>query len=165
MSVRKGRYGMSCQDVNNLYNKWGRKSHWGTIRYNGMWESFNDFLYWCSQNGYKKGLILRKKDSEKPHGPDNSYWYDKEADAEQHLQKLIARRSDKCQMCRECTKECDAHGGCKAWKDWFVMNWNKNIRIFRKLYTSEQQQTIRQKFQYEHPDMIREGIRFDGNTV
>jgi hypothetical protein len=52
--------------------------------------------------------------------------------------------------CRMYKKICPGNGGgCQAWKEWYVRNWNENINTHPE---------GRQKFQYEHPDLIREGI-------
>lgn len=55
--------------------------------------------------------------------------------------------------CKICDKACP-DGGCKAWRDWFVQNWNDNITI------APQEPRDRQFFRYEHPDLVREGIAY-----
>ena len=50
--------------------------------------------------------------------------------------------------CEFCTQECP-DSGCKAWRDWWVRNWNQNIHR-RKPAVRKQE-----SWQYEHPDRER----------
>lgn len=61
-------------------------------------------------------------------------------------------------FCRNCTRDdCPTNGdGCKAWETYFIDNWNKNI--MKSIGNHKKQ---RQFFQYEHPDLVREGIVFE----
>ena len=50
--------------------------------------------------------------------------------------------------------DCPDNGfGCPAWRKYFIDNWNKNIMVKPK--------KTRQFFQYEHSDLVREGIIFE----
>ena len=59
-------------------------------------------------------------------------------------------------FCRNCDRErcSNIWQGCPEWQDYFRKNWNENIRA-----KNSKAQT-RQFFQYEHPDLVREGIVF-----
>ena len=51
----------------------------------------------------------------------------------------------------------------KAWEDQFVKNWNENISISPKLQP-QPDPNERQVWQYEHPDLEREGLRFEHSS-
>lgn len=50
--------------------------------------------------------------------------------------------------CEACAQECPM-GGCKAWSEWWVQNWNQNIHRYVPPMP-------RRVWQYEHPDRVRE---------
>lgn len=64
--------------------------------------------------------------------------------------QYIDTESPFCRNCRRCS---NVWRGCPAWRKYFIDNWNKNIMVKPK--------KTRQFFQYEHPDLVREGIVFE----
>lgn len=153
----KEKFGFSPQEIENLYERWRK-----ILRYGSGWKTFDDFLQWASETGAEPGNQLRKRDSSLPHGPDNSYWY-----ARPPYQP--AKKNDAVSpFCQGCTRECPKGGlGCKAWQDYFVDNWNRNIFRNRKQAEpkpAEPKPETREYFRYEHPDLVREGITFEHVT-
>lgn len=65
-----------------------------------------------------------------------------------------------CAICSQ-RKVCDrVHFGCADYRQWYVENWNENIRRVPQART--QKKTV---FAYEHPDLIREGITWQKKTT
>ena len=158
MTKYNDRYGIPGAEVANLRKRWHR------MKDDAVFADFDSFVLWASQNGYRKGLELRRYDPGKPHGPENSFYYSKEAaDQAAKLEKerqKAERMANPVECCRGCEKECPGDGGgqgCKVWRDWFVKNWNEKIRIRPKLQAPVEDGK-RQFFRYEHPDLVREGI-------
>ena len=60
------RYGVSGTEIENLRRRWAR------IKDDCTWYSFDDFLYWCSQQNYQPRMVLVKRLKSMPHGPENS---------------------------------------------------------------------------------------------
>lgn len=139
-------YGMPAAEIRNLRSRWRKK-----ISGDCTWKSFNAFAAWCGRNGYRKGLHLVKRYFDLPHGPGNSY-FGKSEDADTGEEENISS------FCNGCIRVCPGSGaGCTEWREWFVKNWNQNIHIPIK----GEEKKIRQAFQYEHPDLEREGLRFE----
>lgn len=133
-----------------LVNAIGKRWDLGLLAGSG-WTDRESWIRWAYENGYKKGYHLGKFDDRKPHGPENSFFYESEAKMESD-RKAKARN-----LCSECTLPCPAEG-CAQWREWFVKNWDKNI--YRKPNNALKEETERKVrfFQYEHPDLVREGI-------
>lgn len=65
-------------------------------------------------------------------------------------------------LCAECFRECPGDGGgCKEWKEYFVKNWDQNIHR-KKIEHIIEDQSKRCAWQYEHPDLVGEGIVWTG---
>ena len=63
-------------------------------------------------------------------------------------------------FCKRCgIKKRHCLDGCSEWKQWWIKNWNTNICV--KPVTEEPPK--REKFKYEHPDLVREGITWTGS--
>lgn len=156
MKHRKGRYGIPGKEVDNLCCRWDR-----TVSKDCDWENVDAFIFWCSVNGYKPGLKLGRINQYQPHGPGNSFWYDQEELEKQRKEQEIAQREG---FCQNCAKTCPNRGnGCDEWKQHYVKNWNQNISTSKKLRRNQPSVTHQEtceKFVYEHPDLIREGIIF-----
>jgi hypothetical protein len=52
--------------------------------------------------------------------------------------------------CEGCQKACPENG-CAEWRHWFRENWSKSI-----CRRANAEPPVRQCFQYEHPDRVRE---------
>ena len=134
----------------NLYRRY--KSL--TMRHETLWEDFYDFAMWAKESGYFKRAFLRRKNPEKPYGPENAYW--------SHSPEAKERYSEKntyvpafCQKCKIRNPEhCE---GCKGWRENYIRNWNENIRrdVAEELLSTPK----RQCFTYEHPDLVRDKMR------
>ena len=99
----------------NLRKRWNEG-----LRGYSTWESFEAFAAWAAATRARKGQHLAKHDESKPHGPENSYWMEP--------MKLRPRERPDSPFCFGCAKECPGHGGgCEAWREYFVRNWNRNI--------------------------------------
>lgn len=143
------RYGLDALDVSNLRRRWCR-----TVRDDCTFECFDDFLLWCSDNGYQKSYELRRRNVFQPHGPGNSYFWSAKEEKEEKAEETKSEKPDS-QFCRNCQKECTNSMGCADWQKWFIKNWNDRISISPKLRGNVQ---VRSTWQYVHPDLIREGI-------
>lgn len=116
------------------------------------WKSFDEFVSWSIQNKWRTGKALYKLDERKAHGPDNSYWYLKH-------NEVPASENPICLACER--NYCPGNDiGCKQWRDSWIKNWNENICIH---IPEKKEQQKREVFQYEHPDLVREGIVFEPN--
>ena len=67
-SVYKERYGISGADVTHLIRRFYRYFR------DSDWQSADDFVRWCSENGWQKGLRLYRRNKNRIHGPDNSFF-------------------------------------------------------------------------------------------
>lgn len=54
-----------------LNNKW---LHMRKRDHVAEWDNRNVFYDWCAKSGYREGLMLCRKEKDKPYGPDNCYW-------------------------------------------------------------------------------------------
>lgn len=70
--------------------------------------------------------------------------------AKQEAAEKAKRDEYRSGPCIGCEKTCLE--GCARWNEWFVKNWDENIR------KAAPKQDNRDCFRYEHPDLIREGI-------
>ena len=61
-----------------------------------------------------------------------------------------------CENCSSHSETCEKNKGCPKWRKQFIENWNENICIKPKVMH-------REAFLYEHPDLEREGIVFEGS--
>lgn len=174
MSFNISRYGIPRDEIKRLNTRWNRRIN---DRHDSGWECFDEFLRWCTENGYASGKILTRHNRQLPHSPENSYWVNNrrelvyrksETGTKTKERKPRAEKPEKepenesvvISFCKECGKKCTNNGsGCNQWKEWFVKNWNQNICIKPKPMLPPEPKG-RQVFQYEHPDLMREGIIF-----
>ena len=157
-SVYKDRYGIPGADVTNLVRRFYRSL------YDSDWENADAFIRWCSENGWKSGLRLCRRDTSKPQGPDNSFFKTPEMTVK-GMAADIRRRKEERKMvvspfCEGCTEECRGGVGCERWKQYFVKNWNKYIHVPKVKPVVQEKPMV---FRYEHPDRVREGIVFEGS--
>ena len=157
MKKYKERYGISADDVNYLLNRFYRYLR------NSDWRNGDDFVRWCSENGFQKGLRLCRIDTSIPNGPENSFFKEPKM-TKRAIRDDIRRRKEERKnlispFCEGCQKECsNIAAGCDEYQKWWVENWNRNIRIAKPV-VKEEPNTV-QFFRYEHPDLVREGIVF-----
>lgn len=150
------KYGDIPRDiVKTLADRWQK----GKLKESG-WPDCESWVKWAYANGYQKSYHLGKFDDTKPHGPDNSFFY--------NLVKKLPEGEEReagCEFCQDCKNICPGHGnGCSAWREWFVRNWNENIcrKPKRRAKLKIEPERNRQFFRYEHPDLDREGIVWTG---
>lgn len=154
MSIRKGIFGFSSTETRNLY-----RVFW-SIKDDCEWNNHKEFIEWASRFGYTKGRHLIKIDPSKKHGPDNSMYYDPVAAAKERQEKRNEYVTYRSPFCESCEKEnCLTNGslGCLAWREYWVKNWNEKIYVPPK---EPEKSNTKRFWQYEHPDLVREGICF-----
>lgn len=148
------RYGLSSDEVMIM------KAKFQKVRQSGAtdWENVDQFCRWAVEEGYKPGMRLRAHCSFEPHSMDNSYFaYPGETQPERHA-TFIDSESPFCKQCSR--EECNTMAyGCKSWRDYFMKNWDENI--CRKGRPAAR--FAEEVFRYEHPDLVREGILFEGS--
>ena len=155
--VNKDRYGISGPDVTNLIRRFYR------YFLDSDWERADDFVKWCSENGWQKGLRLCRFDTSKPHGPENSYFKSPEMNAVKKAdirRRKEERKNGESPFCKGCTEGCREGVGCERWRQHFIMNWNKNIHVPSEKPVVQKGPTV---FRYEHPDLVKEGIVFENS--
>lgn len=156
--VYKDRYGISGADVTHLIRRFYR------YFLDSDWERADDFVKWCSENGWKKGLRLCRADTSKPHGPENSFFKTPEMTvkgiAADNRRRKEERKALVSPFCEGCTEECKKAIGCERWQQYFCKNWNQNISIAKPV--PKEDPNAKQYFRYEHPDLVREGIVWTG---
>lgn len=159
MSNYRPRYGIPGKEVENLAKRWSAHDK------GRNWETADAFIRGCSENGYKKGIMLRRYDPDKPHSPDNSFFGEPTREVVQkRREKKQNTKGIKSPFCENCQKVCPASGsgGCDAWQDYFQKNWDQNIHIAPKKPVTVVKEGP-SVFRYEHPDLVREGIVFEGS--
>ena len=156
----KDRYGISGPDVTHLIRRYYRYFR------DSDWERADDFVKWCSENGWERGLRLCRIDKAKPHGPDNSFFKPRELTKKAQLQDNRRRKEERKNLvspfCEGCTTGCrNTAIGCDEYRAWWEKNWDQNICIAQQV--PKQEPGARRVFRYEHPDLVREGIVFVGS--
>lgn len=141
-------YGVEKVIVKNLRQRWRRG-----LEGDNEWEDFEEFVAWALMIGCRKGEALRKIDPEKPHGPDNSYFYNGKEVARAVKEKIMRDRDIRSPFCVDCTKaSCPANGnGCRAWQRRWIDNWNNRISTRQPETTPGK----REMFRYWHPEEKR----------
>jgi hypothetical protein len=92
------------------------------------WKSFDEFLLWC-KGTWDPGMTLRRIDEELPYGPSNCIWV--------------------------------PMSGSEDYRKRMASKWDSIMAPIRRRYQQEIQEAKNRKreyFQYEHPDLVREGI-------
>lgn len=153
MGVCKPMFGFDGKETKNL------RARYRKIRDDCEWPSIEAFLLWAKESGYKTGMYLRKYGESLPHGPENSFWNTKTSQGAK--QRYIESLKNNCEFCNGCQEDCPKTGlGCKEWADYWKENWNKNIYVPP---VKPPEPVKQQFFCYEHPDLVREGIVFEGS--
>lgn len=160
-SEYKPRHGLSGLDVTNLIRRFYRRL------YDSGWETADEFVKWCSENGYASGLRLCRNDTSKPHGPDNSFFKtpkNTRAIRQDIRRRKLERKNLVSPFCEGCKTGCrNTAIGCDEYRAWWEKNWNQNICVAPKKPEPKFPAEGPQVFRYEHPDLVREGIVFEGS--
>ena len=123
------------------------------------WVDSDAFLAWAQNSGYFKGAYLLKLDHRKRYGPGNAYWSETFASSPRGPVAEIVNESPFCQNCGiQLPERC---GGCDEYRKWYAQNWDNNIHQDLNAWIAANQPKVeepetREKFQYEHPDRMRE---------
>ena len=160
MSHYKPRYGIPGSEVENLAK---RKN---AIEGGENWDSFDDWVRWCSENGYQKGIALRRYDPDKPHSPENSFFGEPAKEIiKKRKQKKQETKEIQSPFCEKCEKECPGNGsvGCYEWQEYFINNWNQEFYVAPPEPEKKVDPDKPMIFRYEHPDLVREGILFESS--
>lgn len=141
----KPKYGLTTTDIERL------RCRYRALRLEEGFGSLDKFLRFASESGYEPGMVLHRRNPREPHSEDNSVFC---ASVNREKYKNI-----NCSNCEEamCT---DPGRGCSAYRRAWIENWNKHI-YFKKSEQPVDRNVTR--FRYEHPDLEREGITFNGN--
>lgn len=149
-----GRHGLTGTDVRNLSARY--------YKIESTWKTKDDFIKWAGKHGYQKGRFLRRYDEDMPHGPDNSYWYSRTDEKNDVKRRKDFRRDNVSEFCQSCDKKCPSQG-CVEYRQWWSKNWNQTLHR-KKEVQPEPQEGVTRVWQYEHPDLVREGICFIAET-
>ena len=112
---------------------------YGTMNKRGypvLFETFSDLWNWAIDNGWDYGKRIDRIDEESPWSKENCFIYETTMQ-EEYRQMLINK-------------------------------WNKMVEPIRERFKEELAEIERRKpkptefFRYEHPDLVREGIVFEG---
>jgi hypothetical protein len=148
MPIIESKFGMTFEEVRAARERWRK------IANDCEWETFDDYLQWMVASGWSKGKHLRKRNFDLPHGPQNSIWVtaDKEhmAEVASSIPNVGNPHCDACE--KNGTDACDGYG-CAEWRTYFQENWDRNIHKNVPMQHGDG----REFYQYEHPDLIREG--------
>lgn len=147
----KTQNGFTCREMDILRKKYQM------LRDNSDFGSFENFLKFCAESGYKQGYMIFRHDKSKPHSDVNSYFvYRKPPVKTTKINKEDNASPTPKSPCESCKLECSIQiSGCAEWRVWFQKHWDEFIHQDLK---SETEKKGREFFQYEHPDLQREGI-------
>lgn len=145
------RYGISVQEVNNLHRRFLR------LKLAEGFGTFDDFLKWCSENEYEQDKELRRYDDHEPHGPENSFFFQKNRKTDNPKKPGPKETGVTSPFCQGCEKSCPGDG-CNAYKKWWVDNWNEHISTSPKLLPEPEPDDKRRVWRYHHPDDVRRAM-------
>ena len=98
------------------------------------WKNFEEFLRWCKAT-YEPGTSLHRIDESKPYSPENC--------------------------------ECKPMTNSVQYRKHLADQWDRIMQPIRERYEKQirevQERKVQQYFRYEHPDLVREGIVFEGS--
>lgn len=162
----KDRYGIPGKSVTSLIRRYYRYLS------NSDWDKADDFLKWCSENGWQNGLRLYKTDASQPHGPSNSYFKQPPASVRTNQADVRRRKEERKKLvspfCEGCKTGCrNTAVGCDEYRAWWKKNWDQNIRVAKPVKVKPVEVKPEPEgpmvFRYEHPDLVREGIVWSGS--
>ena len=131
MATWKERTGFNRREIDNLYHRY---RCFENTEQNGF-ASLEDFIEWAASEKYAVGMKLERIDAKKPYSRDNCVMAAIYGD-EEYQQRLISM-------------------------------WESVMKPIRERFKRELEEIERRKpkgkeyFQYEHPDLVREGIVFE----
>lgn len=133
MAMYKPRYGFTEDEVRVMHLRWTMMQRSG---YSVEFESFDAFLRWA-KGKFDYGLTMERIDKHKGWYPENIRWYN----PTKNEAGLADRRKQAAQ-------------------------WDRMMQLIRERYAAQLRQiesSKQQFFRYEHPDLVREGIMFEGS--
>ena len=85
MAKFNDRYGIPGAEISNLSRRWHN------LKNDCTWRTFDEFVFFAATHGYRKGLFLIKRVEFKPHGDDNSFFYDREYEKKLQAERIADR--------------------------------------------------------------------------
>lgn len=98
-----------------------------------LFENMTEFVNWSFAVGAQYGQKLRRIDPDGPWSPDNCIWVDKQKKKRHGIEAAKMKKQ-----------------------------WDEFITPIRERYFGNNAEHKREFFQYEHPDLVREGILWTG---
>ena len=149
MSGFSDRYGIPSHEVKNLHSRFAKQK---LIKGFG---SFDNYLKFCADSGYVPGMLMAKYNRYEPHSPNNTYFKER---PNGHLLPRTPKKKQQTRnwLCNGCPECADPKRGCKKYREMFVKNWDENIHYVKPEPVVESPNK-KHFFQYEHPDLVREG--------
>ena len=124
-----------CSDLKDKRNPLSLYKRWLVLINSGVvddnWFDFSVFKQWALENGYKEGLLINKRNRNKPHSPTNSFYVIDESDYKIN-QPLYAcwmalKGRNKGKVCNEWLNNYE------TFRNWSFNNgYEKGFRIYRK---------------------------------
>lgn len=103
-----------------------------------LFQDFQEFVDWCAETGWTYGLKLKRKNNKGPFSPENCLW--EKANGDPYALQEMARK------------------------------WEAGVGPIREKLRpyldaiEKKKSEPKYMFQYEHPDLVREGIVFEGSS-
>ena len=113
-----------------------------------LFDSFSEFAEWSLANGYEYGKRLCRIDDQAAWSPENAVWEDKSRVLDKREKKLVAQWDEFITPIRE------------RFKRELAIIQAEDERKRQEAMVSDDYRTV--FFRYEHPDLEREGIVFNG---
>ena len=93
------------------------------------WANFRVFFEWAVSHGWKRGMIVRRIDKDKPAGPDNCWLEGKENPEEDVSEIKAGYKNSPCKGCRSNGPSgCDRFRTCARYRFWINKSWDE-IRV------------------------------------
>jgi hypothetical protein len=117
------------------------RKKWSGMKESGfevLFQDFQEFVDWCAETGWTYGLKLKRKNNKGPFLPENCLW--EKANGDPYALQEMARK------------------------------WEAGVGPIREKLRpyldaiEKKKSEPKYMFQYEHPDLVREGIVFEGSS-